>query len=45
MVNGYDDKAKTEAGRIIAQAYAAGNYDIVTSVNRTLNRAKKKRNR
>ena len=45
MVNGYDDKAKTEAGRIIAQAYAAGNHDIVTSVNRTLNRAKKKQNR
>ena len=44
MVNGYDDEAKTEAGRIIAQAYAAGDYDIVTSINQTLNRARKKEN-
>ena len=44
IVNGYDDEAKTEAGRIIAQAYAAGDYDIVTSINQTLNRARKKEN-
>lgn len=44
MVNGYDDEAKTEAGRIIAQAYATGDYDIVTSINQTLNRARKKEN-
>jgi len=45
MVNGYESEAKAEAGRIVAQAYAAGKYDIVTSVNQTLNRAKKKQNR
>jgi tetratricopeptide (TPR) repeat protein len=42
MVNGYDDEAKSEAGRIIAQAYAEGDYDIITSINQTLNRARKK---
>lgn len=45
MVNGHENEAEEEAGRIIAQAYAAGHYDIVTSVNQTLNRARKKQDR
>ncbi|MFM8457445.1 MAG: tetratricopeptide repeat protein, partial [Chthoniobacterales bacterium] len=45
MANGHDGEAKAEAGRIIAQASAAGNPDIVTSLNKTLNRVREKSQR
>jgi hypothetical protein len=45
VVNGYEAEAKAEAGRIIAQASAAGDYDIITSVNQTLHRAQKNNRR
>ena len=45
MVNGYSSEAKNEAGRIIAQAAAAGKHDIVTSLNQRLHRAQQKNRR
>ena len=45
VLNGYENEARAEAGRIIAQASAAGNYDIVTSINQTLHRARAKKSR
>ncbi|MFM8809875.1 MAG: tetratricopeptide repeat protein, partial [Chthoniobacterales bacterium] len=45
MVNGYNSEAKNEAGRIIAQATAAGKHDIVTSLNQRLHRAQQKNRR
>ena len=45
MVNGYNSEARNEAGRIIAQAAAAGKHDIVTSLNQRLHRAQQKNRR
>ena len=45
VLNGYENEARAEAGRIIAQASAAGDYDIVTSINQTLHRARAKKSR
>ena len=40
MANGMEREANAEAGRIIAKAAAAGNYDLVTSVNQRLHKAR-----
>jgi Flp pilus assembly protein TadD len=42
MANGLEREANAEAGRIIAKAAAAGNYDLVTSVNQRLHKARLK---
>ena len=40
MANGLESEANAEAGRIVARAAAAGNYDLVTSVNQRLHKAR-----
>jgi len=45
MANGMEREANEEAGRIIAKAAAAGNYDLVTSVNQRLYKARGQSNR
>jgi tetratricopeptide (TPR) repeat protein len=45
MANGMEREANAEAGRIIAKAAAAGNYDLVTSVNQRLHKARGQNNR
>lgn len=45
MANGYVGEAQLEAGKVIAQASAAGNLDIATSMNKALNRVRQKSRR